>query len=286
MRAIRKFGSLGSALCAAALSACTPVSVLNSTVGSQGYRVEKDIPFGELSRHMLDLYIPDDVKPDAPVVVFFYGGSWKMGDKRDYKFAAQGLTTLGYVVAVPDYRLYPQARYPAFLEDCAQAVVWVYRNLPQHGISPENLYLMGHSAGAYNAAMLALEPSYLKKAGGNVKWLRGVVGLAGAYDFLPITGEDIKLVFASEEQLERTQPVHYARANAPRMLLLTGSEDSIVYPTNSQSLAKALKGKGSDATYREYKGVGHIGIILGLNTSFPWNKQVRQDIAAFIAEKP
>ena len=155
--------------------ACTPLDLLNHLVSKEGYRVEKNVFYGRESHQKLDLYLPETVTKDTPVVVFFYGGRWQGGRKEDYLFAAQGLVSLGYAVAVPDYRLYPQVKYPAFLEDSARAVAWVYRHIGEYGASGENLYLVGHSAGAYNAVMVALKPTYLKKAGGTTAWVRGVI---------------------------------------------------------------------------------------------------------------
>lgn len=264
------------------LISCSPVEILNSAVTSDGYSVKKDLAYGALPRQKLDLYIPDNAKDDAAVIVFIHGGSWQFGDKSEYLFVAQGLVSLGYYVAIPNYRLYPEVKYPTYLNDNAKAVTWVYNNVRRYGGNGENLYLMGHSAGAYNAAMLALDPTYLNRAQGNVGWLRGVIGLSGPYDFLPFTDEKIIDIYSTEKDQPKTQPVYYVRAKAPPFILMTGTSDDTVYPKNSEVLYARLKELGNDVTLRTYDGVGHKSIILGLATPLMWNEQVREDIKSFV----
>jgi acetyl esterase/lipase len=264
------------------IAACSAVGLLNATVSSEGYRVERDIAYAPGPRHSLDLYLPDKVTNTTPVVVFLYGGRWQSGKKEDYLFAAQGLTSLGYVVAIPDYRIHPQVKYPEFIHDSAAAVAWVYKNIGKYGANSENLYLMGYSAGAYNAMMVALNPVYLKRAGGKTGWIRGVIGLAGLYDFLPMKAKDLISIFWSPND-PKTQPITYVRKHAPPILLLTGDADRSVNPKNSRNLYTALKKAGNNVTLKEYKGVGHPGIVRGLSTLVSPNENIRKDIAEFIA---
>jgi len=273
---------LSSIFLALSLFGCSPVDVINEVVPSKGYAIKKDIAYGPARMQKLDLYIPEHPKDDAAVIVFIHGGSWQSGDRKDYLFAGQGLVSLGYYVAVVDYRLYPEVKYPDFLDDNAKALVWVYNNINRYGGNGENLYVMGHSAGAYNAAMLALEPSYLQKAGGNVGWLRGVIGLSGPYDFLPFTDAKIIDIFSTEKDLRKTQPIDYVHAKAPPFLLMTGTSDDTVSPKNSEKLAQKLKSLGEDVTFKTYEGVGHKTIMLGLATPLMWNEEVRSDIKSFV----
>jgi len=150
-------------LAAALVAACSPVGILNAVVPNDGYVASKDISYGDDPRQKADVFSP---RPDAgnaapaggyPVVVFFYGGSWNQGNRKDYRFVAEALTSKGMVVVLADYRLYPQVRYPDFLVDSARAVAWAWRNAATYGGNPAKLFVMGHSAGAYNAAMLALD---------------------------------------------------------------------------------------------------------------------------------
>ena len=245
------------------------VDLLNASVGRAGYLVTRDIPYGTSPRQTMDIYRPARADAPAPVVVFFYGGAWQSGERRDYRFLAAALARAGLVVAVPDYRLYPAVQYPAFIEDAAAAVAQMRRLAGPSGGDAGKLFVMGHSAGAYIAAMLAIVPAYLAAVGLARADLAGALGLAGPYDFLPITGADIKLVFGSaSDDLRQTQPIfHVDGANAP-LLLLHGERDTTCYPRNSLALALRARAAGGRAEARLYRGVGHIGIVLGFSGLF------------------
>lgn len=272
--------------CLAGLAACSGADVLNGLTSESGFAVRKDLAYGELPRQKLDLYLPAGANYDTPLVVFFYGGAWQHGSKDDYLFVAESLTSMGYAVAVPDYRLYPEARFPAFVEDAALAVAWARTHAAQYKLNPDNLYLMGHSAGAYNAVMLALDERYLRAVGGSGAWLRGVVGLAGPYDFLPMRDPAIRDIFASATDLSDTQPINFVRPRAPRMLLLTGLADGTVPSRNSYYLYGALRELTNDVTYREYAGIGHIDLLLELTRNFSNGLRLRRDVADFIDYRP
>src|SRR6185295_10367345 len=175
-------------LLAAALSvlasACAPLGLLDAITPVGTYQPNLGIAYGPEPRHRLDIYVPDGFARPRPVIVFFYGGNWQSGERGGYRFVAESLTRAGNVVVIPDYRLYPAVRFPAFLDDSARAVAWVAANIGRYGGDPDALYLMGHSAGAYNAAMVALDRSYLRAVGGAK--IAGVIGIAGPYDFLPL----------------------------------------------------------------------------------------------------
>ncbi len=268
------------------LHGCSPVDVLNEFVPTDGYTVQKNIHYGEHPRQQLDVYLPPHLHKNTPVVVFFHGGSWQHGDKDDYLFLGQGLVSEGFIVVVPNYRLYPDVIFPAFLEDNARAVAWVHRHLARYGLSNRNITLVGHSAGAYNAVMLALDERYLKQAGMKPSQLAGVVGLSGPYDFLPIRGRNLNAIFSPKEKQDEMEPVYHVRAGVPRMLLLTGDEDGLVSPENSKKLAELLKAKDNEVSLTKYNGVGHYGIAAGFATPISWNDKVRRDIADFIRQAP
>ncbi len=267
------------------LAACSPVDVLNATVPKDGYAVSEGLAYGPGPRHRLDVYVPDDLAGPAPVVVFFYGGSWKNGDRGDYLFAAEALVSRGYVAVVPDYRLYPDVAFPDFLDDGARAVRWVRESIAAYGGDPDRLFLMGHSAGAYNAAMLALDPDYLANAGIDRGAVRGVIGLAGPYDFLPLDTRTTRQVFGDAPDLPATQPVTFADAGAPPLLLLTGADDTTVRPRNSESLARAMAAEGGEAELRVYPDLGHIGIVLALADGQRGRAPVLDDLDAFVAAR-
>jgi acetyl esterase/lipase len=276
-------GLLGAAA-GVMLDACAPVDLLNAWVPPGNHRRVRDIAYGSHGRQRLDIHIPHDLAGPAEVVIFFYGGAWQTGERGDYLFAAEGLVSAGFIVVVPDYRVYPEVRFPTFLEDSAQAVAWVRGHIARHGGDPGHIFVMGHSAGAYNAAMLALDGRYLAKQSLTPSTIQGVVGLAGPYDFLPITGPTLKLVFAAPDMAE-TQPITFAHGAAPPMLLLTGDEDDTVEPRNSASLAERLRQLGASATTRVSAGVGHIGIVTALSRAFRSKAPVLADATAFMRQQ-
>jgi acetyl esterase/lipase len=245
-------------------------------------RIAKDVAYAEGERLKLDVYAPrSKAARPRPVIVFFYGGSWSSGRRQGYAFAARALAAKGFVVLVPDYRLVPEVRYPDFLRDCAAAVRWARRNAARYGGDGERMVLTGHSAGAYNAAMLALDPGLL---GADRAAVRGFAGLAGPYDFLPLDDPSTIAAFGAWPRPSETQPISHASARAPPALLLHGERDSRVKPRNSLKLADLLRGAGGDVRLKLYPRLGHVGILTALAKPFRPQAPVLADVAAFALE--
>ncbi len=235
------------------------------------------------ARGSLDIYRPRRPAPGAPVAVFLYGGTWQSGERGFYRFVAAALAARGVATAIPDYRIWPEARWPDFLSDCAAAVAAVKRSARDWGADPDRLFLIGHSAGAYNAAMLALDPRWLAEVGLEARRdLAGVIGLAGPYDFLPLRDETLKTIFGPEETRPQTQPMAHADGASPPMLLLVGGKDTAVRPGNSVRLARAIRAAGGAAAHRIYPNLGHIGILTALLAPLRRRAPVLDDIAAFL----
>lgn len=247
----------------------------------QGVTVMRDLPYAPGSRHALDIYRP--ATPDGSIMVFLYGGTWRTGTKEMYAFVGRAFAERGITVVVPDYRLYPDVTFPDFLTDNALAVAWTAQRAAALGAEPARLFVVGHSAGAYNAAMLALDPRFLGAARLSRARLAGVAGLAGPYDFLPIDDPDVMPVFASAaDNLAATQPVSFADGSNPPLLLLTGADDRVVKPRNTTSLANRVGLAGGPVQSRVYPGIGHIGILTALTPLFAGRAAVRDDLLAFI----
>ncbi len=267
------------------MSGCTSLGALNGlntlSPGDRGvHRAANGVPLGADPRQRLDVWAPTAIAAPLPVVVFFYGGSWNSGARADYAFAARALAARGFVVVVPDYRLVPQVRFPAFVEDGALAVAWTAANIASHGGDPARIAVMGHSAGAHIAMLLALDRRY--GASGAIK---AVVGLAGPYDFRPFTaGGAADLALGQAPNADDTQPISFARPDAPPVLLLSGDEDTTVMPANSTRLAAALTTAGSTAQTRLYPGIGHAGIIMAMSKPFRGKAPVMDDVSAFLAK--
>lgn len=274
---------MGLALAASLLTACGPlVQVLNLAVPRSGYRIVRDVAYGSDPRQKLDFYLPDHPLPDRPVLLFFYGGSWESGSKAYYLALGQAFASRGILVAIPDYRLYPQVRYPVFLQDCARAFAFVQDHAAAYGGNTDRLFLSGHSAGAYNAVMLAADPQYLRQAGADLSQVRGVIGIAGPYDFLPLTDASLIALFEGRNRAD-TQPINHIDGPRPPMLLATGDADTVVGPRNTYRLAEKLRSFDSPVTVKTYPGVGHIGIILSLAPGLRSRTTLRQDMLQFIA---
>jgi acetyl esterase/lipase len=266
----------------------SPAGLLNALVPRQGYRVLKDLAYGEGPRHRLDVYCPEPrgepAAAPATIVVFLYGGQWKEGSKELYLFVGEALTSRGFIAVIPDYRIYPQVRFPDFLEDCAACVRWVAAHAAEWGGDADRLFLMGHSAGAYNAVMLGLDRRWLAVGDESPVALRGAIGLAGPYDFLPLRDPVLKAIFGRESDWPMTQPIAYVDGTAPPLLLATGRADTAVDPANTTRLAARIRAKGGHVVERYYPDLTHSEVVGAFARSLRFMAPVLDDAARFIAE--
>ena len=266
---------------AALLPSCAPSDLLNATIPTADVTITQAVPYGAGPRRMMDIYRPAGDQTGLPIVVFFYGGSWNSGERGTYKFVAAELAKRGMVVAVPDYRVYPEVRFPAFIDDAAQAVAFARAHATEYGANPDRLFIAGHSAGAHIAAMLALDPAYLAAAGDSRDRLAGMIGISGPYDFLPLTDPAVIAVFAGSA-LATTQPINYVDGRNPPMLLLHGDADTTVSPGNTTRLSAKIRAAGGPVQTKFYPGVGHIGIVLAFAPLFRGIAPTLDDVSAFV----
>jgi len=266
---------------AALLSACSPIRVINLLVPSSGYDVHEALAYGADPRQKLDVYVPHGLTGPAPVLLFFYGGAWSSGSRAEYRAFGQAFASKGIVTVVADYRLYPQVTYPAFVQDAAGALAYVQAHVAAYGGDPGRIFIAGHSAGAYNAVMLAAEPQFIEAEGGKPGWIRGVVGIAGPYDFLPLTEARYIDIFHGANNAG-AMPINHVTGPRPPMLLVTGTADSMVDSGNTDRMASKLVNAGGIATVIKYPGIGHIGIILSLVPGFRGMTTLRRDVLDFI----
>lgn len=265
------------------LGGCSGVQILNALAPTQGITV-RHLAYGPGPRNGVDVYAPADAA-GAPVAVFFYGGGWTNGARAEYRFVGATLAARGIVTFVPDYRLYPQVRYPAFLQDGAEAVAWARAHAAQFGGNPDRLFLIGHSAGAYIAIMLALDRRWLAQAGLSQRDLHGVVGISGPYDFLPLNTAQLQEIFAPAEPLSSSQPVNHVHPPLPPVLLLTGTADKTVYPRNSYRLAAVIRAAGGRVTLKTYKGLNHALAIGAIATPIAFLAPVQSDVVSFVQQE-
>lgn len=267
------------------LCGCSPARLLNGVGSSEYYTVEKDVAFGEEGRHKLDLYLPktrDRAQPaSVPVVVFVYGGGWRSGSRKNYSFVAATLTRNGYAVAIPDYGQYPRQVFPEFVDDVAMAVGWVHKQVAFPEIDNERIVLMGHSAGAQIAALIANDERYLDRQNVEQHIVSGWIGVAGPYDFLPFTRSYLHNVFP-EPLVADSQPINFIDGDEPPALLLQGRQDTVVDPRNSIHLHDEIVERGGDVTLKLYDDIGHRRIIVAMSPLFPALAPTLRDTLQFL----
>jgi acetyl esterase/lipase len=248
-------------------------------------RVGASLAYGTDPRQKLDVWAPRRAASDSlPVVIFFYGGGWNEGSRGDYGFAGAAYAGQGFIAVVPDYRLVPAVRFPAFVEDGALAVRWARDNAKRFGGDPKRITLAGHSAGAYNAAMLALDKRFLQRAGVDPGIVKAAALLSGPYDFYPFTEARGRNAFGAWQQPLETQPISFARRDAPPMFLAHGSADRIVLPSNSRALAKRLSDLGAPVQLRIYQGASHVDVAASLSRPFRGRTPALAESSAFLLQ--
>lgn len=274
----------------ACLTGCeaTLFAGLNATDHRHGIEPTRDITFDPSTGLKLDVYRPADAV-NAPVVVFFYGGSWTGGKRQWYRFVGTALASRGIVAVIPDYRKYPRVKMDGFMADAARAVAWTHAHAGEFGGDASRLFIMGHSAGGHIAGLLATDGHWLQAQGMTTRELAGFIGLAGVYDFVPIASNEKDMLgmfghLPSEQH--RAQPIDFVDGDEPPMLLLHGLADKEVDVHNSNSLADVMKAHGEPVLLKLYPGISHSGLVLALSTPLQAKKPVLGDVVSFIHQAP
>ena len=278
--------ALPAAILALLLGGCQAslFHLINATSGDAGLSEHRDVVFDPAHRLALDMYAPRGAH-DLPVVVFFYGGSWQDGKRQWYRWMGETLARHGLVVAIPDYRKYPHVRMDGFMTDAAHAVAWVHAHAADYGGNPQVMFLMGHSAGAHIGALLATDKRWLAGVGMQPRQLAGFIGLAGPYDFLPLTDPAFIGMFGATPQAQaRSQPVNFVDGDEPPMLLLQGTDDHYVAPRNACSLANRLRRQGESVEMHLYPGIGHVRLLLSFSHPLRGSSPALRDTMRFIHE--
>jgi len=270
------------------ITGCSPLGALNAFVSESNIVIKRDVRYGAHSRHQLDVAQtktpqsgPELSPAKHPVVIFFYGGAWESGNKADYFFMAEALASRGYVVVVPDYRLYPEVIFPAYMDDAALAAKWTVDNIASYGGDVNNIVVMGHSSGAQIAALLAYDNTYLNRHGLSKSLFKGVVSLAGPMDFLPLTEPKLFQIFP-ESVRAASQPINFITGNEPPTLLMHGEADTRVGLHNTRNLAQRIRARGGKVDVTTYADVSHAGILLAFASPLRDNKPQLERVSEFI----
>ena len=275
---------LGTGTAAAFTSPPGLLSFLDGAMGGGigADKVANGVAFGTEGQR-LDVWRPAaaPARP-LPVIVFWYGGGWVNGSRGAYAFAARAYAKAGFVVVVPDYRKVPTVRFPAFLQDGAQAVKWTRDHVAAYGGDPTRIALAGHSAGGYTVAMLTLDPRWLRAEGVDPGIVKAAVGLCGPYDFYPFTVKRSIDAMQGVADPQMTQPIHFARADAAPMLLISAGDDVQVHAHNANNLTARLTALGGRVAHIDYPGISHENVVMALSVPFRGKAPVLRDSVAFL----
>lgn len=268
-------------------SACTQFNfaVVNAPNRFDSVRITRNVAFGPEAWQKLDIYAPDHVDGTArlPVIVFYYGGRWETGRKEDYAFVGSVLAQRNYIVVIPDYRKYPDVKFPTFVEDAAMSLAWTSDHIAAYGGQEGALHLAGHSAGAHIASLLATDPRYLGAYGKTrAGTIADFVGLAGPYDFVP-DDPDLRDMFGPPDRYPLIKATHFVDGRQPPMLLLWGAQDQYVGRQNIDRLAAAVRAKGGCVETRIYPKLDHVWLIATLSWLGSSRDQVLADWLGFIS---
>lgn len=262
-----------------------PVAALNTLSRLEDVVATTDLAYAEGPRHGVDVYAPAGGGTGRPVVVFFYGGGWEEGERANYRFVGAALASRGIVVVIPDYRVYPQVRFPDFLKDGAKAVSWAHAHAASFGGDAARLVIAGHSAGAHIAAMLAFDPQWLDAEGIDARRdIARMVGLAGPYDFLPLHSATLKAIFGPQDQLARTQPINFVSGGEAPAFLAAGAADVTVDPANTARMVARIRARGGRVTTHLYERLDHRTVLGAFARPLRFMSSVLDDVSGFVHE--
>ncbi|HEY8011381.1 MAG TPA: alpha/beta hydrolase [Rudaea sp.] len=279
--------ALALTLAALLLGACAQIyyATIGSADSAHNLVVRRGIVFDPKHAIALDIYAPHNAA-NAPVVVFFYGGSWEGGRRRWYRYVGEALASNGVIAVIPDYRKYPDVRFPSFMHDAANAAKWTFTHAAEFGGDARRVFVMGHSAGGHIAALLACDKRYLAAVGMQPRDLAGMIGLAGAYAFLPYVEDEAAIFGDDPKGRYDSQPINFVDGDEPPMLLLQGRNDREVTPNNAEAMAERAQAMDGTAVLKLYAGVDHNQLLVALAHRHGTTAPTLRDTLDFIAHPP
>lgn len=248
-----------------ALAMAAPCTGMNNAGTDEGYVHIKDIPYisdGEtdpyrIERCRLDLYYPEDIE-DFPTLVWFHGGGLEGGSKS----LQEGFRRQGFAVADVNYRLFPKAKCPDYINDAAEAVAYIFSHIEEYGGDPDRIYVGGHSAGGYLTLMLVLCPEYMAGYGADADRIRKAYPVGGQ-TFTHFTIKKERGMPMDLPYIDEYAPVNNVRKEGAPLMLITGDRDleMLCRYEENDCLMAILRHFGHPAVLYELDGFDHGGVI-------------------------
>lgn len=238
---------------------------LKKLTPKKGYHVKNHIAYGLKSRQRLDLYISDHSSV-KPLILFVHGGAWSHGNKSEYGFVGEAFTRYGYDVAIVNYHLAPEHKFPHYVDDLVLALHFLHDHQQQLQISTDQIALIGHSAGAFNIASVLYHPQrYDLKIKDNIK---AMIGIAGPYHF-DYKGDVLaEHAFEVDTPYHQVMPYYFVELNHIHHYLLLAENDKIVGKNNSIDLKTELLAAGNHCELMIIPKTGHITIMGSVSSLF------------------
>ncbi len=244
-------------------------------------REDFDLAYGKHERQKLDVVWSVE-NTAAPVVVFFHGGSWRWGVKDFYREIGEEFAKHGVTCILADYRLYPEVRFPAFVEDAATVLKWTRDHVDRYNGDPSNIFLMGHSSGAHIISHLALDEKYLEAIGGDFSWIKGVVGMSCPYTFQPSSEWMYKDIFFPLADSPLVLPISHVDGDEPPFLVLHGRHDYLVDVKQAEAFVKRIESKGGEVTHKIFNFHGHFSLTRRITSWYMPPRGILHEVLAFV----
>ena len=268
----------------AILAAFLVLTVQTTGAAAYSVRVVPNVSYaaGKPAEHktdQVDIYLPEGKKL-FPVVLAIHGGGLTAGDKSEETHIGRTLARAGVGTVVINYRLSPSVSHPGHIEDVAEAFAWVKHHIADYGGDPSNVYLVGHSAGAYLISLLALDPHYLAVHKLSPADIGGVISVSGFYDVTSVAPSRSRQIWGYDPVVWRAaSPIHHVRANAPPFLILYADHDELWRRSQNQEMAAALKKAGHPKVeIRQILHRDHMSVWYNINDG----DEVANSILSFV----
>lgn len=257
-------------------------SLYSLAVAQRQVAIEAGLHYGDHPRQRLDIYYPCKTTAVRAIIMFIYGGGWNSGARQMYGFVGTALAARGYLTMIPDYRLYPEVRYPDFMTDAAHAYRWAIDQQSAALTAGTPMILMGHSAGAHMAALLAYDRRYLDQIDGALTSPQGFIGISGPYGFDPKTHHRSKMIFETAASADLVRPEAQVKAGAPAALVMHGDRDTVVMTENAIRFRDTMAAAGNKTTVVVYDNLGHTALLAALSRPWQWRADILAQIDRFI----